>query len=367
MENPSVHRQLLVVLTAMSAIVLAFPCCYSPPLHAQGSDFLAHPELYVEVQDDVYIKRVDSKGQLMPEAKIISAAYRFEMIYDSTCRVQYLFSECRHNGVRPRLLAWKDGHIHAASAEMMTDSSRTAAFKISSGDTVSFYREFKWYNPKTQSQDTNNFRSLDTLDYAVELVDRATNGRIALLDSFGVLPRVVPGSPVVYGTRPIMSKVQYAIPYGLTADSAFVRVRTYTRGDGPYLPIRKDDETVGASYALDLGIWDYYLSLYGGSLGKRSIGDLNAINTRRPQNSLLSVLMENPGTIAVRFSSPPGSGPIEVVIYDAVGNKIFVPFATRSIQSAEIATYTFTASGIYFVALQVGGVIVEAKKITISL
>ncbi len=352
------------VILAMMALGLAW--CSSPPLLAQVANIQAHPELLERVQDDHYVSRMDKSGHIFgPEYKI-AAAYRFEMVYDSTSRVQYLFTECLHNSTKPRLFAWRNKRIHAATAEQMTDSSRTENFHIAVGDTVSFHREFRWYAPKTMRQDTDNFISPDTLGYAVELVKATSGARLVLLDSFGVLPQATPSAPTFFGTRPIIATVKYVVPSTIpTSDSVFVRVRLYTNGEGSVLPVRMDDWTIGSSFDLSRGYWNDYLSLFGGALGKRSVTDFSSPNSQ-PANSQLSVTKVSRNSIRIDFSATQADGPIQVVIYDSNGQPIFTPFATRGAVEGGTTSFDFPTSGSYFVALQRGGSILTSQKVTIS-
>ncbi len=347
-----------IILAAAGILLMCSP---PPRARAQEHDLILHPENWTEVQDQVYIRTRRPDGTTRNDSSIISAAYRFEYVYDSTCRGQYLFSECMHNGSRPRLLAWMDGHIHSSDEAMMTDSSRTASFPIAPGDMVRFYREFKWYDPKLGRQDTNNFRSLDTVDYAVELARATTGERIALLDSFGVLPSPIAGSPIFYGTRPIMSRISYRVPVEVGHDSAFVRVRLYSRGEGPYLPIRKDDITFGLSHALDRGLFDYYLSLFGGALNKRSVEDLTTRISRG--GSLLAVSPMASGRIEIHVAALLEHEPVEIAIYDAGGACVSVPYAGMPAAGGTV-TADLGAAGVYFVALLRGGRILDVATIT---
>ncbi len=351
-------------ILAMMALGLAWSP--SPPLLAQVSSIQAHPELLVCVQDDLYVSRMNKSGHIFGLDHKVAAAYRFEMIYDSTSRVQYLFTECFHNGAKPRLLAWQNKRIHTASVDQMADSSRTENFHIAVGDTVSFHREFRWYDPKTMRQDTDNFLSPDTLGYAVELVKATSGARLVLLDSFGVLPQATPSAPTFFGTRPIMATVSYVVPSTIpTTDSVFVRVRLYANGNGTVLPVRMDDFTIGSSYALSSGFWNNYLSLYGGSLGKRSVADFSSAHSQ-PTNSLLSVTTVSRNSIRIDFSATQADGPIQVVIYDSNGQPVFMPFATRGAVEGGSTTFEFASSGTYFVTLQRGGSILTSRKVVIS-
>jgi hypothetical protein len=358
------HRLLGAVILALLGCVPAHPALAQPSSREIGEDFLAHPESYVEVQDGFFIRSTTSSGRPLQPGELISAAYQFEMIYDTTSRVQYTLSECMHNGRRLRLLAWRDSHVHSAGAEMMSDSSRTETFAVAPGDTVSIYREWKWYDPRDFRQDTVNFISLDTLDYTVELVSASTASRIAVLDSFGVLPRTTPGPPVFHGSRPIMATARYVVPAAAPADSAFIRIRLYIRGDGLYLPIRRDEITVGSSFALEHGYWNGYLGLYGGVLGKRPAAELSG--ARASERARLEISRLTAGTIAIGFSAPEGMGPLRIAIYDVNGNLLFIPYSSLGAVEGGTATYVFQRSGAYFVALQRGGALLAVENITIT-
>ncbi len=220
--------------------------------------------MQIEIQDGVFVRRVINHGaDTLPLNANIAAAYIFESEYDSTCRVQYTFTECRINAMRPRLATWKFRQQITAPVSALTDSSRTDPFKVVAGDTITFYRELMWYDPKTGRQDTDNFFSSDSIDYVVELVRWTTGHRVAMLDSLGILARSAPGAPTLYGMRPVMAKVAYVVPRSLDGDTVFVRVRPYVRGHGVGTLVRCDGVGVNRSDALALPFWQAYLSVYG--------------------------------------------------------------------------------------------------------
>lgn len=225
---------------------------------------LAQDTTQIEIQDGVFVRRVINHGaDTLPLNANIAAAYIFEREYDSTCRIQYTFTECRINAMRPRLATWKFRQQITAPVSALTDSSRTDPFKVVAGDTITFYRELIWYDSKTGRRDIDNFCSPDTLDYVVELVRWTTGHRTVMLDSLGILARSAPGAPTLYGMRPVMAKVAYVVPRSLDGDTVFVRVRPYVRGHGVGTFVRCDGVGVNRSDALALPFWQAYLSVYG--------------------------------------------------------------------------------------------------------
>ena len=116
----------------------------------------------------------------------------------------------RHNGSRLKLLSWNLGEtIKNLTDETLRDSSRTESFSVVTGDTISLYREWRWWNQTTDSQTVSNYVALDTLDYSIEIINASTGARLALIDSLGALRQSSAGSPPLYGTRPIMAAIKY--------------------------------------------------------------------------------------------------------------------------------------------------------------
>lgn len=121
------------------------------------------------------------------------------------------------------------------------------------GDTVSFVRDFRWFNARTWRQDTNNFFSRDTLTYVVELANAHDSGRyrtrLAVIDSFGVMPCTTLGAPRFFssGTRAVFTRVNYVVPASMEGKPVFMRVRVRARGSGEYFFTRTDDYTVNYS------------------------------------------------------------------------------------------------------------------------
>lgn len=353
-------RSMLSAWSAVAALVLTtqYSSAQTP------SQITTHPELYVEVQDSIFVKRILAGDTIPASEFLVSASYQYEMIYDSTSRVGYIFSECRHNGTRPRLLAWSYRRLVTAPIAKLNDSSRTEDFAISTGDTVSFYRELRWYNPKNHRQDTNNYYSPDTLDYAVELVDAANGERLKLLDSLGALPSPSPGVPVFYGTRPIIALARYIIPSSMNGKMAFVRVLLYARGDGAYNPVRLDMPTIGISKSVDSPNLGSYLQKFGGGLNKPTIRGFN--EGREAPDSGLDLSHISRDVVKMDFTPSEGGGSVSIIIYDALGNPTFVPFTTRHLSAPESLTYRFPSSGTYFIVLVRDDEISSVKKVVIT-
>lgn len=352
--------------TFLSLLASSFLIWYSPPLKAQTpTELFIHPELYVEVQDSIFVKRVRGTDTVPVNDFRVAASYQWEMVYDSTCRVSYLFSECRHNEVRPRLTTWVARRLMTAPIEKFNDSSKTESFVVLTGDSVSFYREFRWYNPKNHRQDTNNFYSPDTLDYAVELVNAANGERLTLLDSMGVLPSITPNIPILYGTRPIIALVKYIVPSYMNGKTAFVRIRQYARGDGLYNPVRLDMPTINISKTLDNPDLNSYLQDFGGGLSKRSISQFNTSSSIENGSVVFDVKQITANEIDVAFAPPIQGGSVSVLIYDGLGNLTFIPFTTKFLTRRESIRYQFPSNGTYFITFICNGVISAVRKVSI--
>lgn len=348
----------MVMVIAIGLLSLATPSWSQ----IDSINAITHPERYVEVQDGIYISRIINHGQdTLKNDAIVSAAYMYEMIYDSTSRIDYLFTECMKNGWRPRLATWTSGRIRTASFSALTDSSRTDPFTVTSGDTISFYRELSWYNPRNHRQDTDNFFSLDTLDYAVELTDKK-GSRLELLDSLGVLARASPGIPVLYGSRPIMAKVSFIVPPAMNGDTVALRVRLYAHGNGEFYQMRNDRFTVNASHKLDKEYWQGYLKSYGGDLGKRSIRDIAANAITSSLSDYINISAVTAGIVRIKITPPAGSGNVSVVIYNDLGQIVFIPFTSSSASAANDILYRFPKSGVYFITLEHNGIVLRSMK-----
>lgn len=326
----------------------------------------SHPELYIEIQNGTFMKRIKGTTILDTNEYCFSAAYQFEMIYDSTSRIGYLFSECKQNNKRLHLKSWKCNRLTTAPISKYNDSSRTDVFTINAGDTISFYRDFRWYEPKHFLQSRSNYYSTDTIDYVVDLVDASTGQRLALLDSLGALPQVPPGSPVLYGFHPIMAHVKYIATASISGKSVFMRLQLWTRGDGLYQPIRKDVPTVGLSRALALGMDDEYMQLYGGGLGKRSDNLESPFELDSKPSSQLKVTLLTARNATIDFVSPGTDGSVSITVYDALGKLVFVPFTVARMSGEGKANFQFPSSGMFIVVMSLNNEIKSTAKVIVN-
>lgn len=297
----------------------------------------------------------------------ITPMFLFSMHYDSS-RTIFTFGECKLNGVKIHMPTWHfDSTITTMEADQLSNYSRTASMKLTTGDTISFYRELGWYNPHTEEQIEEGYYALDSLDYAIELVESNTGIRKALLDSIGVLSRVNPGRPVFHGSRPIIAHVKYAVPPQFDEDSAYIRIKLYVRGTGPHYTIRHDELTVNPSLRLADPAWLDYLNTFGGALGRRNIQELSHSTIEPRDNSSLQVY-PNPssGDVQIEYTVSDRTTSIAIAIYDQQGELLFIPSMGVTQPGILRASYTFSANGSYYVAVVRDGNLITATKVTVQ-
>lgn len=336
----------VLALTAVHHVVYAQEGLPAPP-----------DSLWVTIQDTIRMCRIVGSDTL--SASMISSGYRYQMAYPPYSSTYYAVSECTHNGELLKLAAWVHNRLVHAPAELLTFNSRTEYFPVVVGDTVSFYRGLRWIDPSNNRQDTNNYYSLDTLDMVVHLV-RVSDGMPIQLDSLSVLPKVPAGRPTIYGERPIMALVRYAVPPMFDGDSVFIGVTVRARGQGVYHWMRRDVITTGASAQLTkpqtVAYLDFFDQLrYGGAFGRRNVEDLARAVTKGGHIQVVPVDSRSV-RISAALSSMPGA---QAVIYDAGGR-----LAARGDGSEFV--FTAPAAGTYYAAIVANGVISSATTIIIK-
>jgi len=332
---------------------------------AQFPDFHQHPELYVQVADSFWMCRVTGGGRDTTAPEDIATAYIFEMENDSASLTRYIFGECRRNGERIWLDQWENGARRTTAAAVLSYNSRTIRFRMAAGDTLSFYRELYLYNPAMNRQLSNEYHFRDTLDYAVELVRPSDEKRLALLDSIGILASLERGTPVVYGSRPIMAKVEYVVPPEFSGDTAIMRVVLYNRGEGDYWFDRRDVVRANMSRQLTFPLCKQYLAAWGLLLGRpalkpgqESADDKVTLAVTRVDGSR--------NRVKIAFSTAPNGTATSIAIYDGQGRLLFYPFSSQSAVEHEETLYHFERSGLYFIGLLHNGNLVRTEKITIT-
>lgn len=294
----------------------------------------------------------------------IHPGFGFEMHHDSG-HTMYRVAEFRKNNSQIWLHGWCEGKtIRDLPAEVLSDSSRTASFVVHTGDTISFFRELAWFNPWTLEQTPDGYYSLDTLDYAVELVKAVTGVRRVLLDSIGVLRKMPSGTPTIYGTRPIIDIVSYIIPPMLNGETVFIRVRLYARGGGAFNFVRTDRWGLRLSDRLTDSAWQEYLYYMGGPSSKPV-----RVTEAKENSSVRLSVTPNPsrGKIDITFDTPEDQSPVAVVIYDMDGRMLFIPkYNPQSQGLVEQAEAYIEESGTYLVALYYGKRLIRSEKIIIN-
>lgn len=292
--------------------------------------------------------------------------YEFEMAYDSTCHVNYLFTECTLNGLSLALAHWKEGRLAEGNAAYLTFNSHTYTFPVRAGDTIGFYRELRWYHPITQWQDTNSYFALDTLEYIVHLVRASDGAPIAQLDSTGIMARTTMGVPCVYGSRPLMALIRYVVPGSVQGDSAFIGITVRSKGIGKYNFTRLDNVTFAMSRQLDQAFYQNYLAYFSGTYSKRSVDDLAGPGDERFKLGVAAASGSN-RDITIEFEEPKNiMGRISVGVYDINGQLLYSPYTSNVGSGTQKARYRFAELGTYFVALLWNDRIVGTKKISIT-
>ncbi len=331
------------------------------------------PDLWFRVQahDTNMVCRL-VEGDTVP-ADRFSAAFTLLMTEDSVGIVDYTFSECRRNGELLQIPTWRlDRRVNASQA-MIAANSRTAAFPLVPGDTLSFYRELNWYTAIGYHNELDNYYSSDTLDYSVELVRVADSSRIVLLDSLGALPSLQPSIPRLYGMRPMAALVSYAVPSSVlrsTSDSAFIRLVPHARGDGAYYFTRWDDITVRISERLNQPFYQALNDYIGqrGAATKIGIEELQRLDESSATAGDLKVLAVagSSDQVTIAFRAPADHGKVGIVIVDALGQVVFYPYTGPASTDERIVAYRFPRGGIYFVGLSVDGNLVQTRKVIIT-
>lgn len=323
--------------------------------------------MYAQLEDGSALYRVRSNGDTIP-SEWYSAGYVFQIYAapDTSCVTNYTITGFKRNGARLPLRLWKIDRIVNAPEDLLGFNSRTVDVKLAAGDTLSFYRELAWKDPRHNFQDTTNYHSFDTLTYAVELVRAADSVRLALLDSMGVLPRVAPGAPAIHGTRPIMALVKYAVPATLGGTRAFVRVRARARGAGDYNFTRLEKPSVALWLRLADPYWIHYLTEWGQVYGKPSMHDAGG---RDDAGTRLAIRLAGGSdrNASIDFATAPDGGATAVAVHDASGRLLFYPYSSPASSAASAhADFRFESNGLYLISLLHNGRFVRTVPITIG-
>jgi hypothetical protein len=307
-----------------------------------------HPDAYELVQDSDYVLRWYPHDTI--PVHMICASYEFQMAYDSLCDIRYIITEWKRNGIPLKLPKWIDQRIANAAAEYLSFNSQTDTFTMRAGDTLSFFRMLSWYSLIPGHNDPDGYVAFDTLDYAVELVRHSDSTRTALLDSIGILPRTTPGKPQIYGSRPFIAPVAYVVPAALDGVKAFMRMRLYHRGSGPYWFTRRDAMTLNLSNIINRPWYNTYMQYFTEAGIAKQVREYGASTSSTPRLKIITAA----GSRDVQFqfeAAPPGI-PTSILVSDIAGGSQFYPMLWNIEQSGTTQfPYHFHSSGTYLVAL----------------
>lgn len=356
------------IAVVMVATAAAQPAI--PPPHER-------PDYWTVVQDSMIAGLYD--GVKVHPANEISGSYQFSMLYDSSCRTDYVFTEPWLNGQRLTLDRWVNGRSVNADQEILSFNSRTKPFWAKAGDTVRFYREIDWISTITWRKDTISYLSRDTLGFSVELIRSYDMSRILLLDSIGIMPQDPPGKIRFYSPHNAMAAVECVLPEWIGADSLCIRVRVRARGSGEYYFTRQDDIRSGYSRSA----MSHPILLADQAILKECCWTPIALPEQEPPlermllraalegntggERMLTVRQEKAGDadVTIGIVPPPGFGAVSVIVTGGSGGVLRPPFA-GPVEGAREATYRFPSSGIYLVGVMSGGKIIDAAKITVT-
>ncbi|HVZ38576.1 MAG TPA: hypothetical protein VHI13_04820 [Candidatus Kapabacteria bacterium] len=355
-------RLLRHVLVSLPAWIVCITVCHAQPVVPHPDD---RPDLYARVQDqNVYLV----VGNDTTPRCAVAAGYTFDMLYDSLCRVSYLLSEWRRNGENLNLPKWSLHRRVNADARLLSFNTTTDTFTCAAGDTLSFYREISWANPVTFVRDTDNYASLDTLAFCVELVRVLDSARIAVVDSLGLLAQPVPGRPVFHGSLPLLAVAHYVVPPELAGTRTFMRLLVYHRGTGKYWFTRADEITIGISERIHDSTFVDWINLFDAPVMARTVRSLSdAVHV--PANTGHVFVQRVNGTgneylITCRL----GQSDLQttVAIYDALGNLIYMPYTSPGASGTITLVHRFPSSGLYYVALCRDGRMTHVETVTIA-
>lgn len=318
---------------------------------------------------DFKVGTLSSNGGAVPGSLIsgdeIYAGYGFQMVYDSTGMTMFKVSNVEMGGQRVKLATWCSGkNIVGHTNAELSDSSVTENMVLVAGDTIAFYRELGWANLFTDEQTVNFYYAKDTLDFVVELVS-VGGGRLALLDSIGVLRNDVPSVPVVYGHVPVIRMVKYVVPSWLGDSVGFLRVRLYSRGDGEHYFNRLDRWAVAMERRLTdslyVSFWQSLSALKMVSESERMLEQSKMLEGFKVQSNVSG------GAVKVYFPLSETSS-TSVVVFDEMGRKVLVPAYVMGGSSGEVRSIDLSieSSGVYFVCLFEGNVLVGVERIVVQ-
>lgn len=365
----SIQLPLLFAMLGTLPLILERAELHAQPIYVatqEGDSVpIPHPDdsahLWVKIQDSSYVYLQWPSGDSIA-SNDVSAAYSFEMAYDSAFVISYDFAECRRNSGRLKLRNWLDNRMVNANARLLNFNSGTDTFTLHTGDTLSFYRNLFWKDLLTGEQDTANYYALDSLDYTVELVRVSDSVRIATLDTIGILSNIVVGPPLIHGTHPLMTTVQYVVPASSDGVKAFIRILLFHRGNGAHWFTRMDHITIGLSARLNDSDWQHFMHLFNPQAPKIAIDQLITANSGNSDSSPMLNVVVTSGKFVITFDRESNAGRTLVCVFDASGRQLYSPYVTAGLAGSAQTEFSYPTAGVYFIALYHNGRLVRVQK-----
>lgn len=218
-------RQIWAIVRA-SAILLIMGLIYPTQSHSQcGPSAQIETLPYYAVID----RLVDSNGKAVVDSSIVIQPH--EII------PYYIFdAQQEHTTIRLRLGEifagseivyfdnWCEDSVHLATPGSRLVSS-TVPFAMNPGDTVQAYREYYWIDEIQQKVNPSVLRLIKDVSLSIEIVDAASQQRIALLDSIHFQTKNG-ADPCLYTTFPPMHTLRYVAPEQTSlSQQVYVRIQ----------------------------------------------------------------------------------------------------------------------------------------------
>ena len=205
----------------------------------------------------------------------------------------------------------------------------------------------------------DQFRSADTIDYAIELIDVGSSNRVALLDSIGVLRNVTGSTPTLYGNRALASTVAFEVPSSLDGREVYLRVNVYARGDSGAGFVRRDRWALDRRRTLFSPTWQSETD---------HVDTATLISASAPGGGhdpdLLQVRTDDAGRISILFT-PSDGAQTSVSIFNSRGEKVFTPAYLPWVSPLDLREAMFMPDvpGVYYVALLYDERLVAAARV----
>ena len=279
-------------------------------------------------------------------------AYMAFAIANDSVLTRCRFGNVKLNDSRLWWADWTKDSLRVGTDSAISAMSCTKAFRIVTGDTISYFRVLDWRILAAAHADSAAYYySEDTLDWVVTLHQASSGVRLVTIDSVGILRSVPPGFPTVYGSAPLLKNVKYVVPSTFNGDTIFLKVNVAARGTGDHPFARLDFRSSRTERLLLDSNETNRKNYYASGLGKRSEVE-RLISSRdlqlAPHVSTLSVSPSLTNlVINVSGNFLPGD---RIMIVSLPGELISErAFARTPVASAETESFELSVPGKYYV------------------